>query len=420
MISRVFCIVMDSVGIGELPDAAAYGDSGSDTLGNISRSLGGLYLPNLAKLGLGNIAPLIGVLPENEPIGNFGKMAERSAGKDTTTGHWEMAGVVLEKAFPTFPKGFPEEFIRRYEATIQRPVLGNEVASGTEIIQRLGMEHVKTGKPIVYTSADSVFQVAAHEEVIPLSELMRFCSIAREMLVGEMEVGRVIARPFLGKEGDYRRTTNRHDFAILPPHQTLLDHVQKRGLPVLAVGKIRDIYAGQGVTEYTLTKSNREGVARTLEYMAQNRPGLIMTNLVDFDMLYGHRNDVQGYATALEEFDQRLPEILRVMGPEDLLIITADHGCDPTTPSTDHSREYVPLLVYGQNLKKGVNLGIRQSFADLGATVAEVLQLDPLTHGQSFYGLIKTEVGSPRSEVRGPKSEVRSQIEVRYRTSDIG
>ena len=383
---------MDSVGIGELPDAASYGDSGSNTLGNIARSLGGLRLPNLAKLGLGNIAPLIGVWPETEPIGNFGKMAERSAGKDTTTGHWEMAGVVLEKAFPTFPKGFPEEFILRFEEAIQRPVLGNEVASGTEIIQRLGTEHVKTGKPIVYTSADSVFQVAAHEEVIPLSELMRFCSIAREMLVGEMEVGRVIARPFIGKEGDYRRTTNRHDFAILPPHLTLLDHVQKRGLPVLAVGKIRDIYAGQGVTEYTLTKSNKEGLDKTLEYMAQNRPGLIMTNLVDFDMLYGHRNDVQGYATALEGFDQRLPEILRAMGPEDLLIITADHGCDPTTTSTDHSREYVPLLVYGQNIKKGVNLGIRQSFADLGATVAEVLQLDQLIHGQSFYELIKTEV----------------------------
>ncbi len=392
MLSRVIFMVMDSVGIGELPDAASYGDSGSNTLGNIARSLGGLRLPNLAKLGLGNIAPLIGVWPETEPIGNFGKMAERSAGKDTTTGHWEMAGVVLEKAFPTFPKGFPEEFILRFEEAIQRPVLGNEVASGTEIIQRLGTEHVKTGKPIVYTSADSVFQVAAHEEVIPLSELMRFCSIAREMLVGEMEVGRVIARPFIGKEGDYRRTTNRHDFAILPPHLTLLDHVQKRGLPVLAVGKIRDIYAGQGVTEYTLTKSNKEGLDKTLEYMAQNRPGLIMTNLVDFDMLYGHRNDVQGYATALEGFDQRLPEILRAMGPEDLLIITADHGCDPTTTSTDHSREYVPLLVYGQNIKKGVNLGIRQSFADLGATVAEVLQLDQLIHGQSFYELIKTEV----------------------------
>ncbi|MHB8124102.1 MAG: phosphopentomutase [Desulfitobacteriaceae bacterium] len=389
MFSRVIIIVMDSVGIGELPDAASYGDSGSNTLGNIARSLGGLRLPNLAKLGLGNIAPLVGVSPENEPVGNFGKMAELSAGKDTTTGHWEIVGVVLEKAFPTFPQGFPVEFIQRFEEAIQRKVLGNEVASGTEIIQRLGAEHVKTGKPIVYTSADSVFQVAAHEEVIPLSELMRFCSIAREMLVEEMEVGRVIARPFLGREGNYRRTTNRHDFAILPPHITLLDHVQKHGLPVLAVGKIRDIYAGQGVTEYTLTKSNREGVDKTLEYMAQNRPGLLMTNLVDFDMLYGHRNDVQGYATALEDFDQRLPEILKAMGPEDILIITADHGCDPTTPSTDHSREYVPLLVYGQNLKKGLNLGIRQSFADVGATVAEILQLEALPHGQSFYGLIR-------------------------------
>ncbi|HWQ70764.1 MAG TPA: phosphopentomutase [Desulfitobacteriaceae bacterium] len=389
MLSRVIIIVMDSVGIGELPDAVSYGDSDSNTLGNIARSLGGLRLPNLAKLGLGNITALAGVLPEEKPRGSYGKMAELSAGKDTTTGHWELAGVILEKAFPTFPQGFPAEFIRRYEEAIQRKVIGNEVASGTEIIQRLGPEHVRTGRPIVYTSADSVFQVAAHEEVIPLAELMRICALAREMLVGEMEVGRVIARPFLGVEGKYYRTANRHDFAVSPPYQTLLDHVQKRGLPVLAVGKIKDIYNGRGVTEFTLTKNNNDGIDKTLEYMAQKRPGLLMTNLVDFDMLYGHRNDVQGYATALEDFDKRLPEILGALGPEDVLIITADHGCDPTTGSTDHSREYVPLLVYGQNLKQGLNLGVRQSFADVGATAAEILQTEPLRHGTSFYSLIK-------------------------------
>lgn len=389
MLSRAIIIVLDSAGIGELPDAVSYGDSGSDTLGNIARARSGLNLPNLGNLGLGNIAPLVGVLPAEKPAGNYGKMAELSAGKDTTTGHWELAGVVLEKAFPTFPHGFPADFIRRFEETVGRKILGNEVASGTEIIQRLGPEHVKTGRPIIYTSADSVFQVAAHEEVIPLAELMRICTAAREMLVGEMEVGRVIARPFLGTEGKYYRTANRHDFAVSPPYQTLLDHVQKRRLPVLAVGKIKDIYNGQGVTEFTLTKSNSEGIDKTLEYMAQKRPGLLMANLVDFDMLYGHRNDIAGYAGALEDFDKRLPEILGALRPEDVLIITADHGCDPATPSTDHSREYVPLLVYGPNLKQGVNLGIRRSFADVGATVAEILQTEPLRHGTSFFSLIK-------------------------------
>ncbi|MDD2235204.1 MAG: phosphopentomutase [Desulfitobacteriaceae bacterium] len=388
MFSRVIIIVLDSVGIGELPDAAFYGDSGSNTLGNIARDRGGLNLPNLEDLGLGNIAPLLGVSPAKKPAGNYGKMAELSAGKDTITGHWELAGVVLEKAFPTFPAGFPADFIQHFEEAIGRKIIGNEVASGTEIIQRFGPEHVKTGRPIVYTSADSVFQVAAHEEVIPLTELMRICTVAREMLTGEMEVGRVIARPFLGTEGKYYRTANRHDFAVSPPYRTLLDHVQKRGLPVLGVGKIKDIYNGQGVSEVTLTKSNSEGIDKTLEYMAQKRPGLLMVNLVDFDMLYGHRNDIAGYASALEDFDKRLPEILEALGPEDVLIITADHGCDPVTPGTDHSREYVPLLVYGPNLKQGIDLGIRRSFADVGATAAEILQAEPLRHGTSFFNLI--------------------------------
>ena len=385
MSRRVIIIVLDSVGIGEMPDAEKYGDSGSDTLGNIARLIGGLHLPQLEKLGLGNINSITGVPANPSPDGNFGKMAERSVGKDTTTGHWEMAGVILERALPTFPHGFPQEFIERYELAIGRSVIGNEVASGTEIIQRLGSEHVRTGKPIVYTSADSVFQVAAHEGVIPLEELMRMCQTAREMLVDEMQVGRVIARPFLGEEGQFYRTPNRHDFAIDPPHKILLEHIQERGLEVCAVGKIRDIYAGRGITDFEATKGNTACVNKTLDYMARVESGLIMANLVDFDMLYGHRNDVEGYARALAEFDERLPEIYAALLPEDILIITADHGCDPTMPGTDHSREYVPLLVYGPTLKKGVNLGVRSTFADLGATVAEYLETESMLNGKSFY-----------------------------------
>jgi len=367
-----------------MPDAGKYGDLGSHTLGNIARQRGGLQLTYLQKLGLGNIEPIMGVPAHPTPEGNFGKMAERSLGKDTTSGHWEMAGIILERPLPTFPQGFPKEFIARYELAIGREVIGNEVASGTEIIQRLGEEHVQTGKPIVYTSADSVFQVAAHEEVIPLSELMRLCQIARDMLTGEMQVGRVIARPFLGQVGQFYRTPNRHDFALAPPHKILLEYVQERGLEVCAVGKINDIYAGKGVTDFVTTKGNMEGVDKTLDYMAKVKSGLIMTNLVDFDMLYGHRNDVEGYARALEAFDARLPEIYAALRPEDMLIITADHGCDPTRPGTDHSREYVPLLVYGTTLNKGVNLGVRSTFADLGATVAEYLKTEPMANGKSF------------------------------------
>ena len=389
---RAIFIVLDSVGIGEMPDAPEYGDGGSNTLGNIARVRGGLHLPHLQECGLGNISPIQGVEPVQSPTGSFGKMAEKSPGKDTTTGHWEMAGVVLEKAFPTFPHGFPEDFIQAYEKRIGRQVLGNEVASGTEIIQRLGKEHVKTGKPIVYTSADSVFQVAAHEDVIPLDELMRICEIAREMLVGELKVGRVIARPFLGTEENFYRTTNRHDFAIEPPHKILLDGIKDKGLHVMAVGKIKDIYAGHGVTEYVLTKGNMDGVDKTLEFMKQKKPGLIMTNLVDFDMLYGHRNDVEGYAKALEEFDTRMPEILALMEDEDILILTADHGCDPTNASTDHSREYVPLLLVGKAIIPGKDLGIRASFADLGATLVEYFEAEALPHGESFLKEILKEV----------------------------
>lgn len=381
---RVILIVLDSVGIGAMPDAHLYGDEGSNTLGNIAKVRGGLTLPNLEKLGLGNIAPIQGVEPLPQPPGAYGKMAEKSPGKDTTTGHWEIAGVVLEKPFPTFPQGFPEDFLTEFERRIGREVLGNEVASGTEIIQRLGQEHVETGKPIVYTSADSVFQIAAHEEVIPLDELYRICEIAREILDGDLRVGRVIARPFLGREGDFYRTTNRHDYAVEPPIKTLLDVIKEKELKVMAVGKIKDIYAGRGITDHLPSKGNEDGVNKTLEFMSRNESGLIMTNLVDFDMLYGHRNDVENYAKALEDFDKRLPEIMAMLGEEDLLILTADHGCDPTTVSTDHSREYVPLLIYGKKVKKGVNLGIRSSFADLGATIAEYLETEPLKYGESF------------------------------------
>jgi len=381
---RVIIIVLDSVGIGEMPDAEEYGDLGSHTLGNIARMRGGLHLPNLEKLGLGNIDSIAGVPAYPNPESSFGKMAELTPGKDTTSGHWEMAGVILERALPTFPRGFPPEFIKRYELAIGRRVIGNEVASGTEIIQRLGEEHVRTGMPIVYTSADSVFQVATHEGVIPLPELMRICQIARVMLTDEMRVGRVIARPFLGEAGHFYRTPNRHDFAIDPPHKILMEYVQEQGLEVCAVGKIYDIYAGRGITDSEPTKGNMEGVNKTLEYMAKVKSGLIMANLVDFDMLYGHRNDVKGYAQALEAFDERLPEIYATLRSEDILIITADHGCDPTRPGTDHSREYVPLLVCGPTLKKGVNLGIRSTFSDIGATVAEYLGTEPISKGKSF------------------------------------
>ena len=382
-------MVLDSAGIGEMPDAGEYGDLGSHTLGNIARLRGGLHLPHLEKLGLGNIDMIMGVPASPSPEGSFGKMAEQSVGKDTTTGHWEMAGIILESALPTFPHGFPQQFIDRYELAIGRKVIGNVVASGTEIIQRFGEEHIRTGNPIVYTSADSVFQVAAHEGVIPLPELMEICQIARDLLTDEMKVGRVIARPFLGEAGQFYRTANRHDFALDPPHEILMEILQARGLEVCTVGKIHDIYAGKGITDFQATKGNMEGVTKTVGYMAKVEGGLIMANLVDFDMLYGHRNDVEGYARALEDFDKRLPEIYEALRSEDILIITADHGCDPTLPGTDHTREYVPLLVYGPTLKNGVSLGVRTTFADIGATVAEYLVTEKISHGNSFLSEIK-------------------------------
>lgn len=387
---RAIVIVLDSVGIGALPDAGLYGDEGSNTLGHIAvTQTTNLKLEYLQSLGLGNITPLTGIGPVARPLACYGRMAERSAGKDTTTGHWEMAGVVLDKPFPTFPNGFPTDFLAAYEAEIGRRTLGNVVASGTEIIQRLGEEHARTGSPIVYTSADSVFQVAAHEEVIPLDELMQLCRVARAMLDGDLQVGRVIARPFRGEKGNYWRTPNRRDFALPPPGTTLLDRVEEAGMSVRAVGKIQDIYAGRSVSLAVHTKNNEEGMAKILELMRDPDPGLIMANLVDFDMLYGHRNDVEGYAKALSAFDAWLPELLAAQAPEDLLVITADHGCDPTTASTDHSREYVPLLAYGHKIKQGLDLGIRSTFADLGATVAEYLGTDRLAQGESFLAQIR-------------------------------
>ena len=367
---RIVWIVLDSVGIGEMPDAADYGDVGSDTLGNIARQRP-MRLPNLIALGLANIKSLANLRPVESPRGAYGRCALASPGKDTTTGHWEMVGIHLDKPFPLYPDGFPREVLDEFERRTGRSVLGNIAASGTEIIKDLGEEHVRTGSPIVYTSADSVFQIAAHEEVIPLWELYKMCEAARDILRGKHEVGRVIARPFTGEPGAFARTENRKDFAVPPPRGMLLDQLAGRGVPVYSVGKILDIFLGRGIGEYEKTKTNADGMAKTLGAMEWQRDGLIFVNLVDFDMLYGHRNDVEGYARALEEVDAWLPSLEAAMADDDLLILTADHGCDPTTPSTDHSREYVPLLAYGRKSRGGVDLGTRATLSDIGQTVAE-------------------------------------------------
>lgn len=384
MTKRVILIVLDSVGIGELPDAALYGDEGSDTLGNIARKLGGLRLPNMSALGLGDIEGVDQIEKVSLPNGAYGRCMEVSPGKDTTTGHWEIAGIQLDKAFPTYPDGFPEDVVKEFESLIGTRILANRPASGTAIIQELGDEHVKTGYPIVYTSADSVFQIAAHEDVIPLEKLYEMCTLARNMLKGKHAVGRVIARPFTGQSGNYKRTTNRRDFSLEPIKPTLLNYIEKAGMDVCAVGKIEDIFSGSGINKAVHTKSNMEGVDQTLEYMKADTKGIIFTNLVDFDMLYGHRNNVEGYGRALEEFDNRLPEIMEAMGKEDVLMITADHGCDPTTPSTDHSREYIPILIYGNDIKHGINLGTRKSYSDIGKTIAELLGIEAPIAGESF------------------------------------
>jgi len=365
---RVIWIVLDSVGIGAMPDAAEYGDEGSDTLGNIAKQRS-LDLPNLRRLGLANIKPLAGVAAVDCPTGAFGKCALASPGKDTTTGHWEMAGIILEKPFPIYPHGFPAEIISAFEERIGRKTLGNKAASGTEIIKELGVEHLRTGYPIVYTSADSVFQIAAHEDVIPLEDLYRMCEIARDILRGPHEVGRVIARPFEGEPGHFVRTPNRKDYAVPPPEGMLLDQLAAKHVPVCAIGKISDIFLHRGITQSVKTKNNADGMQKTVDAMRDTPHGLIFVNLVDFDQQFGHRNDVAGYAAALEAVDRWLPSL--PLKDTDLLVITADHGCDPTTSSTDHSREYTPLVVYGNNAQHGVNLGTRATLADIGQTVAE-------------------------------------------------
>jgi len=385
--SRVTLLVLDSLGIGEMPDAPAYGDAGSDTLGNIAR-LRPLRIPHLVELGIANIRPFSGLEPAPAPLAAYGRCATASPGKDTTTGHWEMAGIHLERPFPVYPQGFPPEIIESFEGLVGRKILGNFPASGTEIIQVLGEEHLRTGRPIVYTSADSVFQIAAHEEVIPLAELYRMCDVAREILRGPHEVGRVIARPFVGAPGAFVRDgANRHDYAVPPPPGMLLDRLAEAGVFVHAVGKIFDIYLGRGIGGQAKTRSNAEGMAKTLEALERVPAGLIFINLVDFDMLYGHRNDVAGYAAALEEVDAWLPELLGRLLPDDLLLVTADHGNDPTTPSTDHSREYVPLLACGPRTRRGVDLGTRATLADIGQTVAANFGLE-LEKGTSFLEAI--------------------------------
>jgi phosphopentomutase len=380
----VIWIVLDSVGIGELPDAAGYGDVGRDTLGHIARSRP-LKLPNLVRLGLANIKPLANLQPSAKPAASYGKGSTVSPGKDTTTGHWEMAGIWLEQAFPVYPQGFPKSLIAEFEFRIGRRTLGNKPASGTEIIKELGEEHVRTGFPIVYTSGDSVFQIAAHEDVIPIADLYRMCEVARKLLHGPNRVGRVIARPFSGLAENFRRTERRHDYAVEPPRPMLLDVLADAKIPVFGVGKIHDIYNGRGVDDYVTTKNNADGMAKLTEALAQRPSGLIFANLVDFDMLFGHRKDVEGFARSLEEFDALLGPFIDILRPSDLLIITADHGCDPdpVNPTTDHSREYVPILAYNPSSPSGTNLGTRAPLADMGQTIAENFYTS-IPHGTSF------------------------------------
>lgn len=385
---RVIWIVLDSVGIGELPDAKAYGDAGRDTLGHIAR-FRSLRVPNLVRLGLANIKPLDHLVPAALPEGSYGKGATVSPGKDTTTGHWEMAGIWIDQAFPVYPHGFPQSLIQEFEKRIGRRTLGNKPASGTEIIKELGEEHMRTGFPIVYTSGDSVFQIATHEDVIPVQDLYGMCEIARKLLDGPNRVGRVIARPFTGAPGNFRRTERRHDYAVEPPRPMLLDVLAERKIPVFGVGKIHDIYNGRGVENYVTTKNNADGMAKLSETLSRQTQGLIFANLVDFDMLYGHRKDLEGFARSLEEFDALLGPFLDSLGASDLLLITADHGCDPdpVNPTTDHSREYVPILAYARRAPRGVNLGVRPTLADMGQTVAENFD-GAIGHGTSFLATI--------------------------------
>lgn len=388
MKKRVVIIVLDSMGIGALPDADQFGDSGAHTLKHIAENLEEFNIPNLSVLGLGNIEGVEKITPSDDPLAAYGRAKEMSNGKDTTTGHWEMMGLYIDTPFNTFPNGFPKEFIEAFEMRIGRKTMGNYPASGTEIIKELGEEHIKTGNIIVYTSADSVFQIAAHEEVIPIEELYHICSIAREMLVGDLQVARVIARPFIGENNNFIRTANRKDFSISPFQDTVLDLIKNNGMEVYAIGKIEDIFNGQGITKAVHTVDNMDGVNKTIEALQQNFEGLIFINLVDFDSKYGHRRDPLGYGNAIMDFDKRLPEIIGSLKEDDILILTADHGNDPTYKGTDHTREYVPILVYGSKVKKGSNLNTLETFADIGATTANYLGAKMPKYGYSFVNRV--------------------------------
>ena len=381
---RVFLIVLDSVGMGEMPDAAEYGDAGSNTILAVSKSPY-FSMPNMKKLGYFNIDGMAVNDKEEHPTAAFARMTESSKGKDTTIGHWEIAGIISKAPLPTYPNGFPKEILEEFSKQTGRGVLCNKPYSGTEVIKDYGDEHRRTGDLIVYTSADSVFQIAAHEEVVPVEQLYEYCKIARKILTGEHGVGRVIARPFIGESGNYTRTSNRHDFSLEPPAVTMLDQMKEAGLDVLAVGKINDIFAGKGITEFVRTTGNEDGINKTLEYMERDFEGICFVNLVDYDMLYGHRNDVDGYAKALTYFDERLPEILEKMRDEDILMITADHGCDPGFKGTDHSREYTPMLMYGRDVREGVDLGTRPSFSDIGQTILDIFGIKGGIQGESFW-----------------------------------
>ncbi len=384
---RVFLIVLDSFGIGEMPDAAKYGDEGSNTISAVSK-VDGFNMKNMRSYGLFNIDGVKCYKKSINPKGAFARMTEVSKGKDTTIGHWEIAGIQSEQPLPTFPNGFPEEVINKFEELTGRKVICNKPYSGTQVLLDYGKEHVETGALIVYTSADSVFQIAAHEEVVPVEELYNYCEIAREMLVGEVGVGRVIARPFVGEYPNYTRTSNRHDYSLVPPKTTMLDQLKDNNYSVIAVGKINDIFAGKGITEFVRTKNNDDGMEKTIEFAKKEFEGLCFVNLVDFDMLYGHRNDVVGYANALTKFDEQVTDVISNLNEEDILIITADHGCDPTTPSTDHSREYTPMVMIGKKVKSGTNLKTRESFADIAATILEYFGVEQEVSGESFLGKV--------------------------------
>lgn len=384
---RVFLIVLDSFGIGEMPDAAKYGDEGSNTISAVSK-VDGFNMKNMKSYGLFNIDGVKCYKKSINPKGAFARMTEISKGKDTTIGHWEIAGIQSEQPLPTFPNGFPEEVINKFEELTGRKVICNKPYSGTQVLLDYGKEHVETGALIVYTSADSVFQIAAHEEVVPVEELYNYCEIAREMLVGEVGVGRVIARPFVGEYPNYTRTSNRHDYSLVPPKTTMLDQLKDNNYSVIAVGKINDIFAGKGITEFVRTKNNDDGMEKTIEFAKKEFEGLCFVNLVDFDMLYGHRNDVVGYANALTKFDEQVTDVISNLNEEDILIITADHGCDPTTPSTDHSREYTPMVMIGKKVKSGTNLKTRESFADIAATILEYFGVEQEVSGESFLGKV--------------------------------